>query len=144
MCKKLVMIIMAGCCNGHRILMSVIVFCVLGMSVTPLSADRMCPVVDAQCEENRILYPLRLPKGVKVPELSLSLFRDTVTGLTCISIFEISRWSQHTMPGSNTKDYFTGMRICLLMAIKYTAFMDLMNICSSITLSLARMRSRSY
>ncbi len=79
MYKKLVMI-MAGCCNGHRILMSVIVFCVLGMSVTPLSADRMCPVVDAQCEENRILYPPRLPKGVKVPELSLSLFRDTVTG----------------------------------------------------------------
>ena len=70
--------------GSNRILMSVVVSSVLGMSITPLFADSVYPA-HAQRGENRDgcgcpYEMIALPEGVKVPELSLSLLRDQMTG----------------------------------------------------------------
>ncbi|WP_345196369.1 hypothetical protein [Kistimonas scapharcae] len=69
--------------SNNRVLMSVFLSSVLGASITPLLADGMHSSHaqhggDRTCCHHEEM--VALPEGVKVPELSLLLFRDAVTG----------------------------------------------------------------
>lgn len=69
--------------SNNRVLMSVIFSGVLGMPITPMLADSMHSAHAHQGEDRACCHHdemVALPEGLKIPELSLLLFRDAVTG----------------------------------------------------------------